>query len=85
MAQVKVYLYDYFDRVLKRDRRSTDFATADAIMEMGGTIIAESERLVDDELPDDSGTIVAAKMPPRELPAGRSRWLDPNDVGAGPG
>ena len=33
MAQVKVYLYDYFDRLLKRDRRSTDFATADAITE----------------------------------------------------
>ena len=32
MADVKVYLFDYFDRLLKRDRRSTFYATADAIV-----------------------------------------------------
>src|SRR3954469_25977521 len=85
MAAVKVYLYDYFDRLLKRDRRSTDYATADAISALGGTIIAESERVIDDGLLDEDGTIRAAKLPPREVPDGRTRWMDPNDVGVGPG
>jgi hypothetical protein len=85
MADVKVYLYDYFDRVLKRDRRSTDYASADAIMEAGGTIIAESERLVDEGLLDDKGIVRAADLPPREAPASRPRWMDPNDVKVGPG
>ena len=85
MAMVKVYLYDYFDRLLKRDRRSTDYATADAIAELDATIIAESERVVDDELLEDNGTIRAANLPPREMPASRSRWIDSNDAGVGPG
>ena len=45
MADVKVYLFDYFDRLLKRDRRSTYYATADAIAGEGATIIAESVRI----------------------------------------
>jgi hypothetical protein len=85
MAQVKVYLFDYFDRLLKRDRRSTDYATADAIAAKSGTIIAESERMVDDELLDEDGTIRPGKLPPREVAAERPRWNDPNDVGVGPG
>ena len=85
MAAVKVYLYDYFDRLLKRDRRSTDYATADAISGMGGTIIAESERVVDDALLDDKGIIGAAKLPPRPLGSGDGRWIDPDDARVGPG
>jgi hypothetical protein len=85
MAAVKVYLYDYFDRLLKRDRRSTDYATADAIAQMGATIIAESERVVDDELLDDEGVIRAAKMPPRDITRSDGRWLDQDENRAGPG
>ena len=86
MADVKVYLYDYFDRVLKRDRRSTLYATADYIAAQGATIIAESEKVVDDELLNDDGTIAAHKIPPRDASTPpRPRWIDPNDVGVGPG
>lgn len=85
MADVKVYQYDYFDRLLKRDRRSTLYATADFIAEQGATIIAESEKIVDDDLLDDDGTIAAHKIPPREESTPPpQRWNDPNDVGVGP-
>lgn len=90
MADVKVYLYDYFDRLLKRDRRSTLYATADAIAAQGATILAESEKLVDEDLLHDDGTIAAHKIPPREAQADedsppRARPIDPSDVGVGPG
>ena len=86
MADIKVYLFDYFDRLLKRDRRSTLYATADAIAAQGATIIAESEKIVDEDLLNDDGTIAAHKIPPREeSPPTRPRWNDPNDVGVGPG
>ena len=86
MADIKVYLFDYFDRLLKRDRRSTLYATADAIAAQGATIIAESEKIVDEDLLNDDGTIAAHKIPPREeSPPARPRWNDPNDVGVGPG
>ena len=67
MAAVRVYQYDYFDRLLKHDRRSVDFATGEAIAQMGGTILAESMRLVDEELLDDRGVIRAADLPPRVI------------------
>ncbi|HET7401614.1 MAG TPA: hypothetical protein VFJ62_07525, partial [Usitatibacter sp.] len=38
-------------------------ATADAIAEQGGTILAESMREVDEELIPDSGVIRAAQIP----------------------
>jgi hypothetical protein len=63
MAKVRVYRFDYFDTLLKRDRRSVDYATADAIAEQGGTILAESMREVDEELIPDSGVIRAAQIP----------------------
>ena len=62
MATVRVYRYDYFDRLLKRDRRSVDYATADAIAEMGGTILAESVREVDDRVVGDDGIMRAADL-----------------------
>lgn len=65
MAHVKVYQYDYYDPLLKRDRRSIEFATADTIMERGGTIIAESVREVDEDLVDETGVITARDLPPR--------------------
>lgn len=67
MAMVKVYLYDYFDGVLKCDRRSTEYATADAIAQKGATILAESERLVDEDLLQDDEHVRAMDMPPRDL------------------
>lgn len=77
MATVKVYQYDYYDRLLKRDRRSTDFATADAIMEMGATILSETERIVDEELLQQDEHVRAADMPPREIPEG-AHWMGDN-------
>ena len=69
MATVKVYQYDYFDRLLKRDRRSTDYATADAIMQMRATILSESERVVDEEVLQKDEHVRPGDMPPREMPA----------------
>jgi len=87
MAHVKIYQYDYYDPLLKRDRRSIEFATADTIMERGGTIIAESVREVDEDLVDETGVIAARDLPPRgefrKTPApSRMRPDDPR-VGAG--
>ena len=65
MANVKVYQYDFYDPLLKRERRSLEFATADYIMEKGGTILAESMREVDEDFVDDDGVIAARNLPPR--------------------
>ena len=78
MASVKVYRYDYFDRLLKRDRRSVDYGTADAIAAMGGTILAESMREVDERIVPDDGIVRAADLPkgevqPHEVRAPRKR------------
>ncbi len=67
MATVKVYRYDYFDRLLKRDRRSVDYAIADAIAEMGGTILAESVREVDEAAIGDDGIVSAADLRRAEI------------------
>src|SRR5689334_14248157 len=77
MASVKVYQYDYFDRLLKRDRRSTDYATADEIMRLGATIISESERVVDEALLDNQEHVGIADLPPREMPD-RTPWMGDN-------
>ena len=88
MAKLRVYRYDYFDTLLKRDRRSVDYATADAIAEQGGTILAESMREVDESLIPDSGTIRAADVPPpggdepREV---RRPRTPPGETRMGPG
>ena len=63
MAHVRVYQFDYFDGQLKRYRRSVDFATSDAIAEQHGTVLAESERMVDEDLLDDRGFIKARDLP----------------------
>jgi hypothetical protein len=72
MASVKVYRYDYYDSVLKHDRRSVDYATADAIMDMHGSILVETELSVDEDRVDDSGMIRAAQAF-MERPEPRSR------------
>jgi hypothetical protein len=63
----KVYRYDFFDRLLKHDRRSVDYATADAIAALGGTILAETRREVDDRIVPDSGIVRAADIPKAEI------------------
>lgn len=87
MAIVKVYRYDYFDRLLKRDRRSVDYATADAIAAMGGTILAESRREVDERMVPESGIVraadlSAAEFEPQEMRPPRAR---PGETRMGPG
>lgn len=66
MADARVYLYDYFDGLLKCERRSTEYATSDAISTKRGTIIAESMKLVDEDLVGPDGHIRAADIPPRD-------------------
>jgi hypothetical protein len=62
MAAVKVYRYDYYDPLLMRDRRSVDYATADAIMKLKGTILGETEKVVDEDLLEKDGTIRALNV-----------------------
>jgi hypothetical protein len=59
MASVTVYRYDYFDPVLKCQRRSVDYATGDAIMQMHGTILSDTVQYVDEEMLGEDGTIRA--------------------------
>ena len=62
MALINVYRFDFYDPVLKRDRRSVDYATGDAIMEMGGKILSETVQSVEEVLIDDEETIRAAHV-----------------------
>jgi len=77
MASLKVYRYDFYDPLLKRDRRSVDYATADAIQERHGQILVETERLVDEDFIEDDGTIRAAhvfmELPPARGPSRTAR------------
>lgn len=62
MATIKVYRYDFYDPLLMRDRRSVDYATGDAIMAMGGTILVETAQDVEEDLLEEDGTIRAAHV-----------------------
>ena len=62
MAAINVYRYDYYDPVLKRDRRSVDYATGDAIMKIRGTILSDTFQSVDEDLLEDDGTIRASRV-----------------------
>ena len=62
MATINVYRYDYYDPVLKRDRRSVDYATGDAIMKIHGTILSETAQSVDEDLLEEDGTIRASQV-----------------------
>lgn len=87
MAAVKVYRYDYFDGLLKRDRRSVDYATADAIAAMHGTILAETVREVDDAVVQDDGVVRAADLPKGEIANREARppRTPPGETRMGPG
>jgi hypothetical protein len=69
---INVYRYDYYDPVLKRDRRSVDYATGDAVMAMGGKILSDTMQSVEEEFLEDDGTIraihVFAEPPARPRP-----------------
>jgi hypothetical protein len=84
MARVNVYQYHYFDRLLKHDRRSVDYATGDAIAAMGAKALAETQRSVDEDLLPESGVIRAADMPPREIIETLPR-TPPGETRMGPG
>ena len=57
-----VYRYDFYDRALMRDRRSEDYATAEAIERLGGVILAETAREVADARVDAWGVVRAVDM-----------------------
>jgi len=60
--ETKVYRYDFYDGVLKRDRRSVDYATGDAIMKMRGTILGDTQQTVDESRLEKDGTIRASHV-----------------------
>ena len=73
MAAINVYRYDYYDPVLKRDRRSVDYATGDAIAKIRGTILSDTLQSIDEDVLEEDGTIRAAHVfmdppPPRARP-----------------
>ena len=47
MATINVYRYDFYDPVLKHERRSVDYATGDAAMAMGARVLAETVQSVE--------------------------------------
>jgi hypothetical protein len=67
MATLKVYRYLFYDSLLKHDRMSVDFATADVITQKRGTILGETERAVEEGLVGEDGMVRAIDMPPREV------------------
>ena len=62
MAAINVYRYDFYDPVLKRDRRSVDYATGDAIMARGGKILSDTVQNVEEDRLEDDGSIRAAHV-----------------------
>ena len=77
MAMITVYRYDFYDPVLKCDRRSVDYATGDAIHAMGAKILSETVQNVEEDLLDDDGTIrcshVFMEPPVRRAPPSARR------------
>jgi hypothetical protein len=62
MATINVYRYDFYDPVLKHERRSVDYATGDAAMAMGARVLSETVQSVEEDLLDDDGTIRAVHV-----------------------
>ena len=62
MASINVYRYDFYDPVLKRDRRSVDYATGDAISALSGKILSETVQEVEEDLLEEDGTIRCAHV-----------------------
>jgi len=77
MALINVYRYDYYDPVLKRDRRSVDYATGDGARALGAKVLSDTVQSVEEELLEDDGTIravhVFAEPPARPRPHSGSR------------
>ncbi len=77
MAAINVYRYDFYDPVLKCDRRSVDYATGDAIMALGGKILSDTVQKVEEEMLEDDGSIramhVFSEFPRRRAPEPGSR------------
>jgi hypothetical protein len=73
MASVPVYRYDFYDPVLKCQRRSVDYATGDVIMQMHGTILSDTVQHVDEEMLGEDGTIRAMHVFAEPVKASRGR------------
>lgn len=57
-----VYRYDFHDPASMHDRRSDDYATAEAIERLGATILPETAREIDDARVDAWGVVKATDM-----------------------
>lgn len=75
MATLEVYRYDFYDPVLKRERRSIDYATPEAIAALHAKMLVDTVQTVDEILLDDDGTIRASHvfMEPPPVVRGRPR------------
>lgn len=62
MATINVYRYDFYDPVLKHERRSVDYGTGDAVMARGGKILSETVQSVEEEFLDEEGMIRAVHV-----------------------
>ena len=62
MATINVYRYDFYDPVLKHERRSVDYVTGDAAKAMGAKVLSETVQTVEEDLLDDDGTIRAVHV-----------------------
>jgi hypothetical protein len=79
MAQINVYRYDFYDPVLKRDRRSVDYATGDAAMAMGAKVLSDTVQSVEETLLEEDGTIRAVHVFTEPPPSATAR----GGIGAG--
>ncbi len=71
-----VYRYDYLDRQLMRERRSEDYATADAVDRLGGRVVVDTRREIDDAKVDAWGLVRPQDMAdsrPAPMPAPEPR------------
>jgi hypothetical protein len=62
MAAINVYRYDFYDPVLKCERRSVDYATGDAIMALHGRILSDTVQNVEEDRLEDDGSIRASRV-----------------------
>ena len=65
MATINVYRYDYYDPVLKHERRSVDYATGDAAITAAGaaTIAAVTATIAAGAGATDVGARIASVLP----------------------
>lgn len=65
MPVVMVYRFKYFDRESKAFKDADDFATADAIREMGAIILPDTGTVVDRSRVSRRGLVVPPEPPAR--------------------